>query len=127
MQIEIVLVAALFVVMIIVNNKESLKKFVVGDDSTIGFLKEKDYEFLVLAKYGDTANSKILFTKRIKYAGYVMLFALIFYINDMSFMSIIKILLFGIIMFKLPYFSLKSYHKKYMAKVDQMLPYYLKG
>ncbi len=127
MQIEMLIVAALFVLMIVVNNKEGLRKFVVGDDSTIGFLKEKNYDFLVLAKYGETANSSILFSKRIKYAGYIMLFGLIFYINDISLINILKILVLGFAMYKLPYIQLKSYYKKYMAKVDQMLPYYLKS
>ena len=42
-------------------------------------------------------------------------------------MNILKIIAGIIIIYKMPYISLKTSYKKYMAQVDQMLPYYLKG
>lgn len=124
---ETFIIALLFFVIIVTNNKENIKKFVIGDDSSIGLLREKDYEFLVLARYGEDVNAGVLFTKRVTNAGYAMLIAFIFYISDLSMINIVKILGITFLIYKLPYFQLKSYYKKYMSKVDQMLPYYLKG
>lgn len=128
MSFVIVVIAGVILFLIIYLNKESLQKFIVTSDSSVNIFREKDYNFLVVARYGENADPNILYSKRVRLVCYVGLFATIFFITDLgNVWSILKIIGAIVIMYKLPYISLKSYYKKYMQQVDQLLPYYLKG
>ena len=127
MQLEIVLVMGIILFIIIYNNKKEFQKFIVSDDSSVNFLKEKDYNFYVLAKYGESVDPNILYSKRLRLTGYVSIFLLLLFITNLTAINILKVIVGIILIYKLPYLSLKSSYKKYMAQVDQMLPYYLKS
>ena len=127
MGLEIVLVAFLIIFVVVYNNKSDLQKFIITSDSSVNFLREKDYDFYVVAKYGGDVDPNILYSKRVRQTLYVMLFAVILFINNINAMNLIKIAGITIAMYKLPYLQLKTSYKKYMHKVDQMLPYYLKS
>ena len=45
MGIEIVLVAFLIIFVVIFNNKTELQKFIIKSDSSVNFLREKNYDF----------------------------------------------------------------------------------
>lgn len=127
MGLEIVIVAFLIIFVIVYNNKSELQKFIITSDSNVNFLREKNYNFYVVAKYGGDVDPNILYSKRVRMTLYVMLFAVIMFINRINAINIIKILAITIAIYKIPYFQLKTTYKKYMNKVDQMLPYYLKS
>ena len=127
MYIEIFLVMGIILAIILYSNKNELKKFIVGENSDINFFKEKDYNFYVLAKYGDGVDPNVLYSKRVRLTGYVSIFLFLIFITNLTAMNILKIIAGVIIIYKMPYISLKTSYKKYMAQVDQMLPYYLKG
>lgn len=127
MNIEIFIVLGLILFIVVYNNKTTLQKFIISSDSSVNYLREKDYNFLVNARYGSDADPNILYSKRVRLSGYVLLLLTLFYITNMSVWSILKILGGTFIVYKIPYFSLKKYYKQEMQKVDQMLPYYLKG
>ena len=127
MGIEIVAVAFLIIFVVIYNNKNELQKFIITGDSSVNFLREKNYDFYVIAKYGGDADPNVLYSKRVRQSLYALLFGVILYINNINVVNIIKIIAITTVMYKIPYFQLKSSYKKYMHKVDQMLPYYLKS
>ncbi len=105
----------------------STKTFFDEENGYLLNLKEKDYNFLVGAKYGESVNPNALFMKRIRNAFYGTLLILVFMIGQLSFVYFVVILVIGYGIFKLQYIDLKSYYKKYMAQVDLLLPYYLKN
>lgn len=120
-------IAAIIIFILFINNKTELKKFIVSEDSTVNLLREKDYNFYVLAKYGDKVDANVLYSARVRLAGYAMLFSIILFVMDFNVWAILKIGAITFAVYKMPYFSLKSYYKKYMNQIDQMLPYYLKS
>ena len=126
MGIEVVFIAFLILLIIYINNKKELQKFIITSDSEVNILREKNYNFYVVAKYGDV-DPNILYSKRVRQALYVMLFALLIYINNLNVINFLKVIGLTVLMYKVPYWQLSSSYKKYMHKVDQMLPYYLKS
>ena len=124
---DIALIAGLIVFIIYFNNKESLQKFILTSDSSVNFLREAKYDFYVVAKYGSQVDPNILYSQRVKNTGIVMLFSTLLFINNFGIMSLLKILGISFAIYKLPYLQLKSSYTKYMHKVDQTLPYYLKS
>ena len=127
MKIEILLVLGILLFIVLYNNKKEFQKFIVGEDSALNFLREKDYNFYVLAKYGENADPNLLYSSRLRTTGYAAILLLMFFITDLTAMNIVFIIGGIFLIYKMPYFNLKSYYKKYMSQVDQMLPYYLKG
>ena len=127
MKIEILLVLGILLFIVLYNNKKEFQKFIVGEDSALNFLREKDYNFYVLAKYGEKADPNYLYSSRLRTTGYASILLIMMFITDLTAMNIVLILAGIVIVYKMPYFNLKSYYKKYMSQVDQMLPYYLKG
>lgn len=125
--IETIIVAILVVIPLVYSGTVSRKTFLDQESGLLRFLKEKDYDFYLRAKYGEDVQPNVLFTKRVETAFYTILIMFIVMISDLSFINIIAILLIGFLAYKMPYSNLKSYYKKYMSQVDQMLPYYLKN
>ena len=127
MGIEVVLIAFLIIFVVVYNNKKELQKFIITSDSSVNFLREKNYDFYVTANYGSDVDPNILYSKRVRLTVYVMLFAVILFINNINIINILKIGAITIVVYKFPYLQLRLSYKKYMNKVDQMLPYYLKS
>ena len=127
MMIELLLVAIIVIYIFIVNGKID-KNGVFGTNSRIcNLLKEKDYDFLLVAKYGDRVyDPNEVFMKRVK-KGVLTSAAIIFIlITNVSYLSIIIALVIGFLVFKSEYFSLKKWYKQHLTYVDSLLPYYLK-
>ena len=127
MQIEIFILAAIIMYILSVNGYISFTQFVSDYELVFRKLKEEDYDFLVMARYGSDANPNILFNDRIKKAVIVIIFLLILLINKMSLIIVVVAIAGGFGMYKLPYLSLKSNYKAHVAQIDTMLPYYLKS
>ena len=123
----ILIIAALVMFALIYTKTVDTNKFIDENDFYIKMLKEKDWDFYVSAKYGEKINPDDLFNKRIKqtfiYSAVIML--LIF--TNFTFINFVFMIVVIFLIYKMPYNSLKGYYKKYMIKIDQMLPYYLKG
>jgi len=103
------------------------KTFFDEDTGYFLFLKEKDFDFYVSAKYGENAQPNKLFMSRIKNAFYGTLILFLMMVSKLSFINVVLLLVIGFLIFKMPYMSLKSHYKKYMYQIDLMLPYYLKN
>ena len=91
-------------------------------------LKEKDYDFLLIAKYGDRVyNPNEVFMKRIR-NGLIVAAALIFlFLSQMSYLTVIAAIVVGYLVYKQQYTSLRSWYKKHLNYIDSLLPYYLKS
>ena len=105
------------------------QKFFNTNDGYLLSLKEKDYDFLLMAKYGEKVEPNKVFMTRVKNAFYSGLFLLGMMVvaGSLSFLNVIIVLVLTYVIFKSGYSSLKSYYKKYMAQIDLLLPYYLKN
>ncbi len=127
MQVEIIIVAIIiFGVMIFTGRLDPNKLFA---DNEVAFrkIKEDDWDFLVRSKYGDKVSPDVLFVKRIRNAFIVFALALLFLLNKMSLITLAMAIVGGVLMFKLDYWNYRSYYKRHLHTIDNMLPYYLKS
>ena len=90
-------------------------------------LKEKDYDFLVKAKYGGDVDPNVLFEARIKkiMIGVVVVLAILLF--NFTWINLIIGIMIILVLYKNQYSSLKGHYKKHLTEIDQTLPYYLKS
>lgn len=101
-------------------------KFIKDNIQYFKFLKEDDYEFLVKARYGDTADPEILFSTRVRMAGIVILVMICIFLYDLSFINFVLSFVVGYFVFKMSYNNLKAYYKKHLHTINLQLPFFLK-
>lgn len=123
-----VAITAILFIIFIVNKILDHKKFIQELTPYFGFLKEKDYEYLLKLKYGDEIDSTKMFNKRIRNAGLALLvaFAVIF-VSNFGYIYLILSLIIFFVVFKLEYIQLNSFKKAHIHQIDLLLPYYLKS
>jgi len=127
MMLEMLIVAIIIIYIFIVNGK--IDKNIFGTNSKLcNLLKEKDYDFLLIAKYGDRVyNPNEVFMKRIK-NGILVAAALIFlFLSNMSYLTVIAAIVVGYLVYKNQYSSLKRWYRAHLNYIDSLLPYYLKS
>lgn len=124
---EIVFVAVIILFVLIYNRTIDKDQFINDNKKYFEILREDDYDFLVYAKYGDSATPNALFQKRITYAIAVFFIFMFLFIDDVSLINIILASLVAVLIFKMPYTQLKKYYKSHLHQIDIMLPYYLKS
>ena len=125
MYIEMLLIAIIAIYILTVNGKMG------GDISTnnkfCNLIKEKDYDFLLIAKYGDRVyNPNEVFMKRVKNGILVSVVLVFVFLTQMSYLGMIMALVFGYVTYKMPYLSLRKWYKSHLNYIDSLLPYYLK-
>ncbi|MGN1267890.1 MAG: hypothetical protein ACI4U0_00060 [Candidatus Aphodocola sp.] len=126
--IEIFLIGAIVLFIFFYTGRVNTGKFVADNKDLFQLLKEKDYEFLLYAKYGDKViDPDAVFMTRIRNGALTIAVFFFIFLSDLSFINIIFAIIIGFVVFKLQYFNLKSYYKKHLNEVDSLLPYYLKG
>lgn len=125
MEFAIVVIIVLFVLSY--SGAISTKKLYEDNQALFSLIKEKDYDFLVKAKYGGEVDPYILFEKRIKQfiVGFVIVLAVLLF--NFSWINLIIGGIIVIVLYKNQYSTLKSYYKKHLTQIDQTLPYYLKS
>lgn len=123
----VLIVAALIAFALIYTKTVDTNQFLQENDIYIKMLKEKDWDFYVAARYGDKMDPDELFNKRIKQTFMITIVIMLLMLTDFSFINFVFIMVVAFFIFKMPYSNLRSYYKRYMSKIDQMLPYYLKG
>lgn len=124
---EVIIVGAIIIGVLLYNNVISGQKFFEDNDEYFKLLKEDDYDFLVAARYGEHANANILFNKRLKQAGLVIVIFLFIFLTELNLLNITLSIVVGYVVFKSSYSKLKKYYKTHLHDIDVMLPYYLKG
>ena len=124
---EILLVGIILLFILDKNKKINSSKFIQDNVEYFKKLKENDYDFFVRSKYGNDVDPDILFNKRVKNAGLVIVLLIFLFITQLSFINIIAAFVVGFIVFKSSYSSLKSYYKKHLHEINLQLPYFLKS
>lgn len=128
MYIEMLIIAIIIIYMFMVNGKIDKDNIFTNNNKLCNLLKEKDYDFLLIAKYGDRVyNPNEVFMKRIR-NGLIVAAALIFlFLSQMSYLTVIAAIVVGYLVYKQQYTSLRSWYKKHLNYIDSLLPYYLKS
>ena len=124
---EVIIAGAIILGVLLYTNKISGKKFFDDNQEVFHLLKESDYDFLVAARYGDKVDPNILFNKRLKMAGFVIVVFLFLFLSELNLLNIVLSIAVGFVVFKSNYNSLRKYYKRHLHDIDVMLPYYLKG
>ena len=84
MQIEVIIVAVIVFGIMTITGQISINQLISDNQMLFMKLKEKDWDFLVRAKYGNNVNPDILFNKRIKNALITMAIAFAFLITALA-------------------------------------------
>lgn len=128
MYIEILLVGIIIFVVLIYTGTISTSKFFGENQGIFEILQEKDYEFLLRAKYGDRVyDVNQVFRKRV-FKGLITIIVVLFiFLTNLKPLYILLAVVLGYLVFKLQYIDLKSFYKKHLNTIDSLLPYYLKS
>lgn len=124
---EVIIFGAILIFVLFYNNTVDKNKFIEDNKGLFFQLKEDDFDFLVMAKYGESVDPEVLFNKRIKNAFIVIVIFLFIFLSELTTINIVLSVVVGYFVFKSSYNSLKKYYKRHLHDIDVMLPYYLKG
>ena len=128
MYIEILIVGAIVFSLFIYNGIISTSKFFGENKSLFELLQEKDYEFLLRAKYGDRVyDVSQVFRKRIFRGLIATVIVLFLCIANFKLLYVVVALAVGYAIFKIQYIDLKKFYKAHLNTIDTLLPYYLKS
>ena len=124
---EFAIVVLIIIFVLSYRGALSTKKIYEDNKKFFVMLKEKDYDFLVKARYGGESDPDVYFEKRIqstiKYIAVVFAFLLF----NFTWINLIIGLGIVFVLYKNQYSNLKSFYKKNLLTIDQNLPYYLKS
>src|SRR5690554_6258955 len=124
MEIVIIGIIALFVLEY--NKRISTNRFIKDNLTHFRVLKEKDYDFYVKARYGETADPEILFSSRVRLSLITLVVMFLLLLGNLTFINLILIVVVAYFVFKSQYNSLKSYYKKHLHQINLQLPFFLK-
>ena len=128
MYIEILVIGVIIFFVFIYNGTISTSNFFGENKGLFQLLQEKDYEFLLVAKYGDRVyDVSQVFRKRIMHGLITTVVILFFFITNLKLLYILIAIVIGFLVFKSQYIELKNYYKKHLNTIDSLLPYYLKS
>lgn len=122
-------IPAILVVILIANGVLTPEGMTENVVPIFKFMMEKDYEFLLKIRYGAGIDVNALFTKRLMTFGLttamgVLVLALA---GQLTMIYALAAVALGFLMYKDSYNKLKSYYKRNLNNINQMLPYYLKS
>jgi hypothetical protein len=123
---EMILIGAIALFVLEYNKRISTNKFIKDNLYRFRVLKEDDYDFLIKAKYGDTADPDILFSTRVKMAGTVVLIMVLLFLGNLTFINLVLSFVVGYFVFKSQYTKLKGYYKSHLHHINLQLPFFLK-
>lgn len=128
MYIEILLIGVIIFFLLIYNGNINTSKFFGEHKGLFDLLQEKDYEFLLRAKYGERVyDVSEVFRKRV-FKGLITIVVINFiFITNLKPLYILISIVIGYLIFKSQYIDLKSFYKKHLNTIDSLLPYYLKS
>ena len=128
MYIEILIVGVIVFFLFIYNGTISTSKFFGENKNLFGLLQEKDYEFLLRAKYGERVyDVSQVFRKRVFRGLIAMVVVMFFFIANFKLLYVAVAIVIGYLVFKIQYLDLKKFYKAHLNTIDTLLPYYLKS
>ena len=128
---EIFIVGVIIILLFNYLGTFNFNKFV--DDNKVLFskLKEDDYDFLLVSRYGEKVDVNQMYQKRVKTAIITFLLGLILAITSVQSLNFaIKLVLIFVVsylMFKSDYNKVKNFYKVHLHDINLKLPYYLKS
>ncbi len=124
---ELAIIILIVVFVMVYRGTIDPKQIYDDNKELVNMLKEKDYDFLVKTKYGEDVNIEELFLKRLKTTALVFVIGLALVIFDFSVVNLLIVAVVVGVIYKSDYTNLKSYYKRNLVQIDQLLPYYLKS
>ena len=124
---EIIIVSAIMIFVVSYTKMVDFQELFTKNEKVTSILKEKDYDFYAKAKYGGAVDWNKLFHRRIKNTGVAIIIGLIFLLFNFTVINLIIVCLVIGLVYKSDFTNLKSYYKKHLQQIDQLLPYYLKS
>ena len=106
-------------------------KFVNDNKAVFAKLKEEDYDFLVMSKFGEKADPDAMFQSRVKGALITLVIMVVVAITSFEgtnfAIKIVIVLALTYVIYKDGYSKLKNYYKAHLHEINLKLPYYLKS
>ena len=124
---ELIIIASIVLFVVTYSKMVDVQELFTKNEKVISVLKEKDYDFYAMTKYGGDVDINKLFNRRIKNTGFVIIVGLIFILFNFTVINLIVVIILVIVVYKSDYTNLKGYYKKHLQQIDQLLPYYLKS
>ncbi len=128
---EILVVGVILVLLFNYIGAFSFTKFVEDNNVVFDKLKEDDYDFYVISRYGDKVDPNDKYQKRVKTAIVTFIIGLVVAITSLTSLNfaVKLVIVFGItyLMFKDDYSKLKRFYKVHLHEINLKLPYYLKS
>jgi len=124
----VVLIVAVIIIFVLEYTKRiDSTQFLEDNIEYLEAMKEKDYDFLVRAKWGEEVDPKQLFSVRIRNSFLVTLGGIFIFMTNLTYLNIIFALLMGFGFYKMQYMNLRNYYKRHLTAIETALPYYLKS
>jgi len=128
---EILVVGVILILLFNYIGVFNINTFVSDNKAVFSKLKEDDYDFFVISRYGDKADPNERYQKRVKTGIFTFIIGLIVVITSISGLNfaVKLVIVFGItyLIFKDDYNKLKNYYKVHLHDINLKLPYYLKS
>ncbi len=129
--IEILVVGVILILLFNYIGAFSFNKFVDDNKVLFGKLKEDDYDFYVISKYGDKVDPNEKFQKRVKSAIITFIIGMVVVITSVSGLNfplkLVAVFAVTYLIFKDDYNKVKNYYKVHLHEINLKLPYYLKS
>ena len=124
-----IIIFAIIIALLQANNHFNSKRFINEIEPYFKFLMEDDYAFLLRIRYGELTDEDVatLYNKRVRNGLVVIVLMMFLFMANMSFMYVLLAIIIGFVVFKTDYMKLKKYYTNNLTKINQTLPYYLKG
>ena len=128
---EIIVVGLILIFLFNYIGVFSFNKFVSDNKAVFTKLKEDDYDFYVISKYGDNADPEARFQNRVKTGILTFIVCLIVAIcagGSLNF-AVKLVIAIGLtyLMYKDDYTKVKNFYKVHLHDINLKLPYYLKS
>ena len=124
---EFAIVILIIIFILTYNGSLNPEKLYKDNKEFFNMLKEKDYDFLVKAKYGSGFDPDLYFEKRIKHLMITIIVVFAILLFNFSWINLIIGIIIVFVLYKNQYSTLKKFYKKNLTAIDQNLPYYLKS
>ena len=125
---EFIIIAVIIIFVLNYNRIVDTNRFITDTEPYFRTLMEDDYVFLLGIRYpGRDLDINQLFGLRVRNGLLTIVFVIMIFLNQISFIYVLLAVIAGYLVFKSPYNSLKSYYKANLHHVNLMLPYYLKS
>ena len=129
--IEIIIVGCILIFLFTYIGAFSFNTFVDDNKAVFNKLKEDDYDFYLISKYGDNVNLVEKYQSRVKSAIVTFVVGLVIAISvgaSLNFaVKLVIVIAVTYLIFKDDYSKVKNYYKRHLHDIDLQLPYYLKS